>query len=95
VENDRYAQRVLGPNSRGKNQFKVLRWLVVMSGGKPTAERINDYVSTRQVSAVTIVDGVLVAVNDGRGQPQASRLGDQSPRPPGIFLGMGRNDPLA
>jgi hypothetical protein len=48
VDKDRYAQRVLGSNSRGKNQFKVLRWLVVMSGGKPTPERINDYVSTRQ-----------------------------------------------
>lgn len=51
VEKDRYAQRVLGSNSRGKNQFKVLRWLVVMSGGKPTAERINDYVSTRQAES--------------------------------------------
>jgi hypothetical protein len=40
------------------------------------------------LSMVAIVDGGLVAVNDGRGQPQASRLGDQSPSPPGILSGM-------
>jgi hypothetical protein len=51
AEKDRYAQRVLGPNSRGRNQLRILRWLVVMSGGKPTAERINDYVSTRQAES--------------------------------------------
>lgn len=51
VEKDRYAQRVLGANSRGRNQIKVLRWLIVMSGGKPTAERVNDYVATRQTES--------------------------------------------
>lgn len=47
VENDRYAKKVLGGNSRGKNQLKVIRWLVGLSGGKPTVDT-NAYVATRQ-----------------------------------------------
>ena len=48
VENDRYAKRVLGGNIRGKNQLRVLKWLIVMSaGGRPT-EALNEYVSKRQ-----------------------------------------------
>lgn len=48
VDNDRYARRVLGGNSRGKNQLKVIKWLIVLSGGKPSADSINEYVATRQ-----------------------------------------------
>ncbi|RJQ54192.1 MAG: DUF262 domain-containing protein [Actinobacteria bacterium] len=48
VENDRYAKRVLGGNSRGKNQLRVTKWLIVMSGGKPSPDALNEYVSTRQ-----------------------------------------------
>lgn len=47
------------------------------------------------LSTITVIDGGFVGVSDGRGQPRAKRLGDQSPRPPGILLGMGRNDLLA
>lgn len=48
VELDRYAKRVLGGNSRGKNQVKVLKWLILMSGAKPSTDTINHYVATRQ-----------------------------------------------
>ena len=48
VSQDKYAVRVLGGNSRGKNQMRVLKWLLVMGGAKPSAEAIHEYVKARR-----------------------------------------------
>ncbi len=39
---------VFGPNSRGKNQMHVLKWLLTLDGVKPVADNITEYVKSRQ-----------------------------------------------
>ena len=48
VSQDKYALRVLGSNSRGKNQIRVLRWILTAGGVKPTPDAIHSYVSAHQ-----------------------------------------------
>ncbi len=47
VSRDRVAGKVLGPNSRGKNQMRVLKFLCQLKGEKD----IRDYVETQQNTA--------------------------------------------
>ena len=48
VSQDKYALRVLGSNSRGKNQMHVLKWILMAGSVKPTPEAIHSYVSAHQ-----------------------------------------------
>ena len=48
VNQDKYALRVLGANSRGKNQMHVLRWILTAGSVKPTSDAIHSYVKAHQ-----------------------------------------------
>ncbi len=48
VGNDRDAIKVFGSNSRGKNQYKILRLLMDLKGSPRDTQTINDYVNGNQ-----------------------------------------------
>ncbi|MEL7657995.1 MAG: DUF262 domain-containing protein [Bacillota bacterium] len=48
VEQDKDAKKVLGANSRGKNQYKILQLLVLLKDIKKDGQSINSYVNANQ-----------------------------------------------
>lgn len=48
VSQDKYALRVLGPNGRGKNQIRILKWILMAGSVKPITDSIHSYVSAHR-----------------------------------------------